>query len=149
MKLQGKGIEYLVISASLLAMVLLAFFVSKAIAKKKQEQADGLVNTAKSAIIPKNVTLSQTQVNSIADKLFQAMNNKIAYTPSAILDSFNQLNSIDDLYAVIAAFGKRKSTSFFSNFEDNLQGWIQDELRKGWIDEINEILKSKKINFKF
>ncbi len=148
MKLQGKGFEYLVVSATIIVVVLIVFFISKAIARKRQQQADGVVDKAKSQLNSKNVTLSAVQVSSIADKLFQSMNGP-GGDPWSIIAAFNEVKNIDDLLAVIVAFGKRKSTSWFISFDENLPSWINSELNAYWLKKLNDSLTDKNINYKF
>lgn len=77
---------------------------------------------------------------SIANALYSAM--KGAGTNELIIyNNIEAIKTIDDLYAVINAFGKKDGM--------DLSQWIYDDLNTTEILKINRILEGNKVNFKF
>jgi hypothetical protein len=64
----------------------------------------------------------------------------------ALLSEFKKIRSIRDLQKVITEFGERKGMIGRSY---NLNGWIKDELRSKDLENLNNILKEKGINYQF
>jgi hypothetical protein len=75
----------------------------------------------------------------MADKLFVAMDG--AFTDEdAIKEVIAKLRTKSDWYALVKAFGVRKTTSIFSSFSGNLIQWLADELSGSDRKEVNDML---------
>lgn len=99
-------------------------------------------------IVASDVTLTETQANALADKLYSAMEGA-ATNEDKIYAVFEQINSYSDLMMVMKAFGSRKGWWNWWGSESGLAEWINDDCSNDEIAKINAILKRKNINFSF
>lgn len=67
----------------------------------------------------------------------------------AILSPFNQMNNALDVLLLVKAFGKRTARGTTSTTTYDLGGFLATELDAEKIDEINEILSKRGINYRF
>lgn len=99
-----------------------------------------LANEADAEINPDNISLTQVQINTLADKLHAAMAG-MGTDEDAIFAVFNSLNTRSDLLQLIKTFGYRDG--------ETLQEWLADDLSTSDISHINSILASRNINYIF
>lgn len=99
-----------------------------------------LANEADAEINPDNISLTQVQINTLADKLHTAMSG-MGTDEDAIFAVFNSLNTRSDLLQLIKTFGYRDG--------ETLQEWLADDLSTSDISHINSILASRNINYIF
>ena len=99
-----------------------------------------LANEADAEINPDNISLTQVQINTLADKLHTAMSG-MGTDEDAIFAVFNSLNTRSDLLQLIKTFGYRDG--------ETLQEWLVDDLSTSDISHINSILASRNINYIF
>ncbi len=133
-----------IIFIAVFVLAVVVYFVSKTIARKETSTGDEVTDEAVRLINPKDVTMSKVQIESAAEKLFIAMKG-LGTDSKAIYSVFDQVKTASDLFAIIVAFGKRKSWGFY----DSLPAWISDECSAGEISKINKILQSKNIKYQF
>ena len=105
---------------------------------------------------------SQTQYESFALKLVEAMNG-CGTTLDSVKQVFEAMNNKTDVLKLIEVFGVRyyrpcpatdpvsyAKYMFDQNiFGGNIQTWLQYDLSSSELEKINNILKGKKIDFKF
>lgn len=127
-------------------VVLIMFFVVwNRFGKSKQETEDAnkerdIANEVNNAITTSNVTLSQVQLNTLADKLYKAVKGS-GTDEKSIYDAMRTLQTKDDVLALIKTFSVRDSMT--------LREWLYDDLNNSEISKINDILLSKGISFSF
>ena len=63
-----------------------------------------------------------------------------------LINQFDKLRNNTDFNKVKVAFGTRKGVI---GKEYDLDYWIKDELKKGDLDKLNNLLKEKGINYQF
>lgn len=127
-------------------VVLIIFFVIwNRFGKSKQETEDAnkqrdIANEVNNAITTSNVTLTQVQLNTLADKLYNAVKGA-GTDEKSIYDAMRTLQTKDDVLALIKTFSVRDSMT--------LREWLYDDLNNSEISKINDILLSKGISFSF
>lgn len=127
-------------------VVLIIFFVIwNRFGKSKQETEDAnkerdIANEVNNAITTSNVTLSQVQLNTLADKLYKAVKGS-GTDETSIYDAMRTLKTKDDVLALIKTFSVRDSMT--------LREWLYDDLNNSEISKINDIFLSKGISFSF
>ena len=126
-------------------IVLLAVYWSKIKARIADRR---LERSFDEQIVASDVTLTETQANALADKLYSAMEGA-ATNEDKIYAVFEQINSYSDLMMVMKAFGSRKGWWNWWGSESGLSEWINDDCSNDEIAKINAILKRKNINFSF
>lgn len=124
-------------------LLIIIFFVGKAYGKNKATGKNSS-ESAKKDINKNNLSYSQSQYDSFADTLYQAMSG-FGTDEDAIIRIFNQMKTKDDVLNLIVSFGSRKSF----RFRGTLSEWLADELSTSYIEQINSILSKKGIGFKF
>lgn len=95
-------------------------------------------------------TLSQSQVEAIANSMYAAMDGYGTYEDN-IYAGFKQMKNNADFLAVSKAYGIRTVHSkvyFVSDVTTTLIPALQSELSQGWLDYINELLQSKGIKYR-
>lgn len=127
-------------------VVLIMFFVVwNRFGKSKQETEDAnkqrdIANEVNNAITTSNVTLTQVQLNTLADKIYNAVKGA-GTDEKSIYDAMRTLQTKDDVLALIKTFSVRDSMT--------LREWIYDDLNNSEVSKINDILLSKGISFSF
>jgi len=133
----GKVITWIVIIIIILVIIWIIYKkISNAIQESKDKQ---LVHSTDHAIVQNALTYPTADYKAMADKLFVAMNGP-GTDEAAIKEVLNKLRTKSDWYALVKAFGVRKSTSWFSSFSGNLVQWLADELSGNDRKEVNDIL---------
>jgi hypothetical protein len=77
--------------------------------------------------------------------MFKAMYG-LGTKKDSLFSQFKKLRNIKDLQKVITEFGERKG---MIGGKYNLNYWIKDELKSKDLEELNNILKEKGIDYKF
>lgn len=103
-------------------------------------QNSKLVDEANKEIDANAVTLTQSQLLTLCDKLYRAMKG-IGTNEQAIFEVFQAINSRSDLLMLIKIFGVRDG--------ETLKQWLYSDLNNSEIQKINYIIESKGINYKF
>jgi hypothetical protein len=97
-----------------------------------------------------NATYPQSQFYAWANRLEQSMFD-IGTDEDAIFSVFNQLRNNADFLALKQAFGVRQYTGgFLPGFMSDdlsLEGWIAQEFDSDEINQLNNILRNKGINY--
>jgi len=133
----SKVITWIVIIVIILIIIYIIYRrISKAIQDSKDKQ---LVSSADDAIIQNALTYPTADYKAMADKLFIAMDG-VGTDEDAIKEVLNKLRTKSDWYALVKAFGIRKSTSIWSSFTGNLVQWLANELSGNDRKEVNDIL---------
>ena len=117
---------------------------------KESESAGGkLAELAVKGIKP---TYSNTQYEAFSNKIVAAIND-CGTDEQAVYDVFNQLKNEAYLYKLIEVYKLRKfkgcGSSYFGFEERSLSGSITYEMSSSEIRKINDIMKSKNINYSF
>lgn len=112
------------------AVVLLFLWLRKKL--KKDVTSTIVVNEA-------NLTLPKTNYTLYANQLYTAMNG-VGTDEETIYRVLAQLQSADDWYQLVKAFGSKKASSWFSSFEGTLYDWLSDELNAKEMKKVNGIL---------
>ena len=127
-------------------VVLIIFFVIwNRFGKSKQETEDAnkqrnIDNEVNNAITASNVTITQVQLNTLADKIYKAVKGS-GTDEKSIYDAMRTLQTKDDVLALIKTFSVRDSMT--------LREWLYDDLNNSEISKINDIFLSKGISFSF
>jgi len=137
----------LLLKYSMIAIVVLIIFfvVWNRFGKSKQETEDAnkerdIANEVNNAITTSNVTLTQVQLNTLADKIYNAVKGA-GTDEKSIYDAMRTLQTKDDVLALIKTFSVRDSMT--------LREWLYDDLNNSEVSKINDILLSKGISFSF
>lgn len=105
-----------------------------------KEANQKLVDEANTTIIVEDISITQDQFHTYAEKLYKAMKG-MGTDENAIYEVFKAMNSRSDVQQLIKTFGVKDGES--------LSEWLYDDLDSGDIEHINAILASKSINYKF
>lgn len=127
-------------------VVLIIFFVvwnklsiSKSDAANANKEKD-IMREVNNEINQSNITLTQVQLNTLADKIYKAVKGA-GTDEKSIYDAMRTLQTKDDVLALIKTFSVRDSMT--------LREWLYDDLNNSEISKINDILLSKGISFSF
>ena len=124
----------------LLIVIIIIWFVYRKIQKVIEASKDRqLVNEADNAIVSNALTYTQADYKAMADKLYVAMDGA-GTDEDAIKEVIAKLRTKSDFYALVKAFGVRKSSSWASSFVGNLIQWLADELSGDDRKEVNDML---------
>lgn len=126
-------------------IVLLAVYWNKIRARIADSR---LERSFEQQITASEVTLTEFQAKSLADRLYSAMEGA-GSNEDKIYSVFNEINSYSDLMMVMKAFGERKGFWNWFGSKSGLVEWINDDCSNDEIAKINAILASKNINFSF
>lgn len=99
-----------------------------------------LVDEANTTIKVEDISITQDQFHTYAQKLYKAMNGA-GTDEKAIYEVFEAMNSRSDVQQLIKTFGVKDG--------ENLAEWLYDDLSAGDIEHINAILATKSINYQF
>ncbi len=99
-----------------------------------------LIDEVNKEIDTNKITLTQSQINTLASKIYTAMDGA-GTDEEAIYDAFSTLSSYSDLQQLNKTFGVKEHMT--------LREWLRDDLSTSDINHINEILASKNINYVF
>lgn len=99
-----------------------------------------LIDEVNKEIDTNKITLTQSQINTLASKIYTAMSGA-GTDEEAIYDAFSTLSSYSDLQQLNKTFGVKEHMT--------LREWLRDDLSTSEINHINEILASKNINYVF
>ncbi len=151
-----KGVITLaIIIVCIIIIILLIKFLPR-ILKRSNEQKE--TQAYNKSINPANVTLSPAQFVSMSNALDAAFNYIFGTDEDAIYRVFSQLQTDDDLYSLMQAFGRKRSDVYTRILapigatweEADLTRWINDELEEEELARLNQILANKpKITFRF
>lgn len=94
---------------------------------------------AKRDIEKSNLSMPQYEIDELAARLFTAMNG-FGTNTGVIYRVFEQMQTLDDVKALVASFGVREG--------ETLAQWLQGE-KLIRLSKINSILEEKGINYKF
>jgi hypothetical protein len=100
---------------------------------------------------PSNLSWPERQYDVFSDTLYEAM-NFTGTNWGTILSVFEQLNTADDVNALVNAYGVRTLYVFgIPSAPGNLGQHLVRESTGSWsgVEDVNEILQSKGINFQF
>ncbi len=147
-------ISAVVIFIIIILAVLLIKFVPKLL-KRSQEEKEK--DAYRSSIDPQKVTLTPADFVSMANALDAAFNYVFGTDEEVIYSVFERLNTKDDLFSLMDAFGRKRSDVYTRVLapigatweEADLTRWINDELDSSEKAKVNQILASKGIAFKF
>ena len=127
----------------LIIVVVIIIIIRK---KKKSQEAidkeanDRILNEMNREIQSTDITLTQTQFNACASKLYVAMKGW-GTNEGKIYAVFEEMNTRSDVLQLIKTFSIKDS--------QNLNEWLHNELNTKEIEHINEILSTKGINYSF
>jgi hypothetical protein len=124
-----------------------------------REAEKELVELKRKGVSP---SYSLSQYEGFAQKLAQAMDD-CGTTESSIISVFKSMKNKADVLSLIKAFGVRYYTPCIASqpisysrwllndktFGGSLQSWLEYDLTSGEISDINKILESNKIDYKF
>lgn len=99
-----------------------------------------LVDEANTTIKVEDISITQDQFHTYAQKLYKAMKGA-GTDEKAIYEVFEAMNSRSDVQQLIKTFGVKDG--------ENLAEWLYDDLGAGDIEHINAILATKSINYQF
>ena len=99
-----------------------------------------LVDEANTTIKVEDISITQDQFHTYAQKLYKAMKGA-GTDEKAIYEVFEAMNSRSDVQQLIKTFGVKDG--------ENLAEWLYDDLSAGDIEHINAILATKSINYQF
>lgn len=124
----------------ILIIVIVIVIIMRIIKKAKEKLQDQqLVNSTDSAIISNALTYTQADYKAMADKLFSAMDGA-GTNENSIIEVLGKLRTKSDWYALVKAFGVKKSSSWLSGYQGNLVQWLNDELDDEERKMVNDIL---------
>lgn len=94
-------------------------------------------------------TITETNAQSIANNIDDELTNSLSYDITRILDLFNQISNLTDLFMVISKFGNRIRFSHLCYGSFSLPEYLNCRLSTKDLSLINDLLQSKNINYKF
>lgn len=104
-----------------------------------QDKIDNYNQTKDFGVEKENLSYSNSEFQSMANQLFNAMNGA-GTTTDVIYNVLGKLQTKDDYNMLVKTFGVRSSTSWVSSFSGNLIVWLTDELSNAEIKKVNNIL---------
>lgn len=127
------------------AVIILLAAVVYIVLKLKKSISTGIklaenTSEANKEISTEKLTLTSSQYNTLASKLYAAMAG-IGTDEEAVYDAFRSINTYSDLMQLMSVFGSKDGLT--------LREWLFDDLSASDINKVNEILASKSINYKF
>ena len=140
--LNSKAFKYVLIS---IVVLIIFFVVWKKFGKSKEETEEeekktNLNEEINAELNKAKITLSQVQLNTLADKIYKAVKGA-GSDETSIYNAMRTLQTKDDALSLIKTFGVRDSMT--------LREWLYDDLNNSEISKINDIFLSKGISFSF
>lgn len=131
---------YIIIAVLVAAIVVGIIVYKNFMTVKDTKQSNDLIDKVNQEINPKDVTLTQVQLATIAEKLYVAMDG-LGTDTDAVYSAFDMAETRSDILAIIGKFGVRDG--------ETLTEWIQGDLSGSEIMHLNSLIASKGINYKF
>lgn len=129
----GKLITWIIVIIIILVIILIVYRQIKKTIQNKQDK--DLVRESDQAIVQNALTYTEADYKAMADKLYIAMKG-LGTDEEAIYEVIGRLRTRSDWYALIKAFGVRKS----GGFSGNLVQWLVDELDEDERKRVNDML---------
>lgn len=128
-----------VLPISVTIVCLIVYFIYTRLREDKEMGVvkDEIKALEKEGITP---TLSASQINSYALKLYRAMDGA-GTDEEQVFSVFNAMGNDADVLNLIKAFGLKE--------DENLSQWLADDFSQSDLDKINNILASKNIEYRF
>ncbi|MDR3134344.1 MAG: annexin [Prevotellaceae bacterium] len=121
------------------------FFLKKSEKEKAAEKAAEAINGL--AIEETNLSLSQGDINLIAQELYSAMKG-VGTDEDAIISLFNRISTKDDLLAVMKRFGTPEYGSWWLGHKYlDLTGWLKEELSGDTLNSVRNVFLNYGIPF--
>jgi hypothetical protein len=143
----AKGIV-LIIIILLIVWLVYKFYSAVGFKSAEEREQEAAIRGDKDDLLDKGQkpTFSRTQYKGFAD-VIEGENMSFNTDEEKIYGIFKQMKNDLDVLLLIEAFGKRRPQ--FTTFERDLTGFLNEDLNKGEIEEINKILASKNIKQRF
>lgn len=138
MKLTSKTI--MIIAAVVVAIIVLYFVFREDPKRKDTKQSNDVVDKVNKEIIPNEVTLSTVQLQTICEKLYNAMDGWGTDT-DAVYEAFSKAKTRSDILSIIGTFGVKDG--------ETLEEWLYGDLSGSEIQHLNSVIASKGINYTF
>jgi hypothetical protein len=87
-----------------------------------------------------DVSHNATEFTIMADEMYTALNGFFGEDETAIYNILSRLQSSSDYYALVKAFGVRKSDGIVIYFEGNLPQWFYEYLSESELGQIDAIV---------
>ena len=133
-----------------LVALLLLYFAWKWFFKKSAEEkaAEKAAETINGLVIEEtNLSLSQSEINLIAQELYNAMKG-VGTDEDAIVSVFNRISTKDDLLAVMKRFGTPEYGSWWLGHKYlDLTGWLKEELSDEPLNAVRNVFLNYGIPF--
>lgn len=134
-------IKIAVIIAAVLAVIIIGFIIYRNSLKLKDvKSSNEVIDKVNQEIIPSDLTLTQVQLGTICQKLYDAMDG-LGTDTDAVYDAFSLANTRSDVLAIIGTFGVRDG--------ETLSEWLYGDLSGSEIMHLNKVIASKGINYTF
>lgn len=138
MKLTSKTI--MIIAAVVVAIIILILVMRRSAKLKDVKSSNEVIDKANKEIVTSDLTLTNVQLGTICQKLYDAMDGWGTDT-DAIYSAFSAANTRSDILAIIATFGVRDG--------ETLAEWLYGDLSGSEIMHLNNVIASKGINYTF
>lgn len=129
------------IIAAVLAVIVIGYFIYRSMTKLKDvKSSNEVIERANQEIVTSDLTLTNVQLGTICQKLYDAMEG-LGTDTNAVYSAFAQANTRSDVLAIIATFGVRDG--------ETLAEWLYGDLSGSEIMHLNSVIASKGINYNF
>jgi hypothetical protein len=144
------AVDYIKLGGAALGAVTVVFFGWKAYKYLKDRAANrSETKEYRQELNKNNLTLSDSEFQSIADSIFTAINTGWYQDDDEdlVYRELSKLKTPDDWKKLVIVFGKRKRNTWTSDVDGGLKEWLVDALSTSEQKEVSEILSKIGVNF--
>lgn len=134
-------IKIILICLAVVVVFVIGYYFYKSTTKLDDVRSSNeVIEKANKEIDASQITLTKVQLQTICEKLYDAMDG-LGTDIDSVYDAIGMANTRSDVLSIIATFGVKDGES--------LSEWLYGDLSQKEINHINSILASKNINYKF
>ena len=106
----------------------------------------GELRPFKDEVNKSELILSEVELQSIANKLYIALNS-FNIPESRVYELLGRINNYSEWNALVLKYGVRKLTGTLANFEGTLVEWLEERLDTGEVQKVQKLLSPKGVVF--
>lgn len=134
-------IKIILICLAVVVVFVIGYYFYKSTTKLDDVRSSNeVIEKANKEIDASQITLTKVQLQTICEKLYDAMDG-LGTDIDSVYDAIGMANTRSDVLSIIATFGVKDGES--------LSEWLYGDLSQKEINHLNSILASKNINYKF
>lgn len=134
-------IKIILICLAVVVVFVIGYYFYKSTTKLDDVRSSNeVIEKANKEIDASQITLTKVQLQTICEKLYDAMDG-LGTDIDSVYDAIGMANTRSDVLSIIATFGVKDGES--------LSEWLYGDLSQKEINHLNSILASKNINYQF